>query len=87
MKKIDRRNRKEQQEQITTNFKILDWINIEKRRNKNRVMYSSCLHDQQDLCWGNTSRDTSEESQESQKSHGSGMWTCAEGRWLSWKIG
>ena len=30
MKKIDRRNRKEQQEQITTNFKILDWINIEK---------------------------------------------------------
>ena len=23
-------NRKEQQEQITTNFKILDWINIEK---------------------------------------------------------
>ena len=27
-------------------------------------MYSSCLHDQQDLCWGNTSRDTSEESQE-----------------------
>ena len=27
---------------------------------------SSCLHDQQDLCWGNTSRDTSEESQESQ---------------------
>ena len=29
-------------------------------------MYSSCLHDQQDLCWGNTSRDTSEESQESQ---------------------
>ena len=30
MKKIDRRNRKEQQEQITTNFKILGWINIEK---------------------------------------------------------
>ena len=28
MKKIDRR--KEQQEQITTNFEILDWINIEK---------------------------------------------------------
>ena len=26
-------------------------------------MYSSCLHDQQDLCWGNTSRDTSEEPQ------------------------
>ena len=38
------------------------------RRNKNRVTYSSCLHDQQDLYWGNTSRDTSEESQESQKS-------------------
>ena len=73
MKKIDRRNRKEQQEPKTTNFKILDWINVEL--------------DQQDLCWGNTSRDTSEESQESQKSHGSGMWTCAEGRWLSWKIG
>ena len=31
---------------------------------KNGVMYSSCLHDQQDLCWGNTSRDTSEELQE-----------------------
>ena len=31
------------------------------------MTYSSCLHDQQDLCWGNTSRDTSEESQESQK--------------------
>ena len=30
---------------------------------KNRVTYSSCLHDQQDLCWGNTSRDTSEELQ------------------------
>ena len=34
---------------------------------KNRVTYSSCLHDQQDLCWGNTSRDTSEELQEPQK--------------------
>ena len=32
------------------------------------MTYSSCLHDQQDLCWGNTSRDTSEESQESQGS-------------------
>ena len=31
------------------------------------MTYSSCLHDQQDLCWGNTSRDTSEESQESQQ--------------------
>ena len=31
------------------------------------MTYSSCLHDQQDLCWGNTSRDTSEESQESQE--------------------
>ena len=30
------------------------------------MTYSSCLHNQQDLCWGNTSRDTSEESQESQ---------------------
>ena len=30
------------------------------------MTYSSCLHDQQDLCWGNTSKDTSEESQESQ---------------------
>ena len=30
------------------------------------MTYSSCLHDQQDLCWGNTSRDTSEELQESQ---------------------
>ena len=28
------------------------------------MTYSSCLHDQQDLCWGNTSRDTSEEPQE-----------------------
>ena len=37
------------------------------RRNKNRVTYSSCLHDPQDLWWGNTSRDTSEESQESQE--------------------
>ena len=31
------------------------------------MTYSSCLHDQQDLCWGNTSRDTREESQESQE--------------------
>ena len=31
------------------------------------MTYSGCLHDQQDLFWGNTSRDTSEESQESQK--------------------
>ena len=31
------------------------------------MTYSSCLHDQQDLCWGNTSTDTSEESQESQQ--------------------
>ena len=30
MKKIGGKNRKEQQEQITTNFKILDRINIEK---------------------------------------------------------
>ena len=30
------------------------------------MTYSSCLHDQQDFCWGNTSRDTNEESQESQ---------------------
>ena len=30
------------------------------------MTYSSCLHDQQDLCWGNTSRDTSKELQESQ---------------------
>ena len=30
------------------------------------MTYSSCLHNQQDLCWGNTSRDTREESQESQ---------------------
>ena len=30
------------------------------------MTYSSCLRDQQDLRWGNTSRDTSEESQESQ---------------------
>ena len=28
---------------------------------------SSCLHNQQDLCWGNTSRNTSEEPQEPQK--------------------
>ena len=31
------------------------------------MTYSSCLHDQQDLCWGNTSKDTSEEPQEAQK--------------------
>ena len=30
------------------------------------MTYSSCLQDQQDLRWGNTSRDTSEELQESQ---------------------
>ena len=30
------------------------------------MTYSSCLHDQQDLCRGNTSRDTSEESHKSQ---------------------
>ena len=65
MKKIGRRNRKEQQEQITTNLKSLDWIN-RKRGEIKIVMYSSCLHDQQDSCWGNTSRDTSEESQEVQ---------------------
>ena len=34
------------------------------------MTYSSCLHDQQDLCLENTSRDTSEESQESQESRG-----------------
>ena len=28
------------------------------------MTYSCRLHDQQDLCWGNTARDTSEESQE-----------------------
>ena len=39
---------------------------------KGSVTYSSCLRDQQDLCWGNTSRDTSEESQESQE----GLRTC-----------
>ena len=30
-------------------------------------MYSCCMHDQQDLCWGNTSRDASEEPQEPQE--------------------
>ena len=29
-KKIGGKNRKEQQEQTTTHFEILDWINIEK---------------------------------------------------------
>ena len=59
---------KEQQEQITTDFEILDWINIEKRGEiKNRVRYSSCLHNQQDLRWGNTWRDTSEWPQEPQE--------------------
>ena len=31
------------------------------------MTYSCRLHDQQDLCWGNTSRGTSEESQELEK--------------------
>ena len=42
------------------------------------MTYSSCLHDQQDLCWGNTSRDTIEESQESQENNAGplfkGLW-------------
>ena len=34
------------------------------------MTYSSCLHNQQDLCWGNTSRDTREESQVCQEHYG-----------------
>ena len=56
-------HRKELKEQIT-DFEILR-LNIHRKRGeiKNRVMYSSCLHDQQDLRWQNTSRDTSKELQ------------------------
>ena len=59
------KNRKEQKEQITTDSRL----NKHRKREeiKNRGTYSSCLHDQQDLCWGNTSKDTSEEPQEAQK--------------------
>ena len=32
------------------------------------MTYSICLHDEQDLRWGNASRDTSEEPQEPQSS-------------------
>ena len=42
---------------------------------KSRVTYSSCLHDQQDLCWENTSRDTSEELQEPQGRNSQGATT------------
>ena len=42
------------------------------------MTYSSCLHNQQDLCWGNTSRDTSEESQESQSQIIVSSWIVTE---------
>ena len=32
------------------------------------MTYSICLHDEQDLCWGNASRETSEEQQEPESS-------------------
>ena len=32
------------------------------------MTYGICLHDEQDLCWGNASGDTSEEPQEPQSS-------------------
>ena len=70
MEKIESRkeHKKEQKEQITTDFEILK-LNKHRKRGeiKNRVTFSNCLHDQQDLCWENTSRDTSEEPQKPQK--------------------
>ena len=56
-------HRKEQKEQITTDFEILG-RNRKRGERNNRVMYSSCLHDQQDLFRGNTSRGKIEELQE-----------------------
>ena len=48
------------------------------------MTYSSCLHDQQDLCWGNTSRDTSEESQDclAARSLNSSMYEAGKGSYI-----
>ena len=70
MEKIERRKEQEGTEGTDNNRFLNSRLNKHRKRGeiKNRVTYSSCLHDQQDLCWGNTSRDTSEEPQEPQPS-------------------
>ena len=70
MEKIVRRKEKERTEGTDNNRFWNSRLNKHRKRGKikNRVTYSSCLHDQQDLCWGNTPRDTSEEPQEPQPS-------------------
>ena len=70
MEKIESRKEQERTEGTDNNRFLNFRLNKYKKRGKikNRVKYSSCLHDQQDLCCGNTSRDTSEEPQEPQPS-------------------
>ena len=50
------------------------------------MTYSSCLHDQQDFCWGNNSRDTSEESQESQEKHSKPASIWVKMKWLKMRL-
>ena len=63
MEKIERRKEEEGTEGTDNNRFWNSRFNKHRKRGeiKNRVMYCSCMHDQQDLGWGNTSRDTSEE--------------------------
>ena len=63
---MEKKNRRKEQERTAGTGINRFWNSrLNKHRNrqeiKNRVTYSSCLHDLQDLCWWNTSRDTSEE--------------------------
>ena len=66
MEKIERRKEQGRTEGTDSNSFWNSRLNKHRKRGeiKNIVTYSTCLHDQQDLCWGNTSRDTSEEPQE-----------------------
>ena len=68
MEKIERRKEQEGTEGTDNNRFWNSTLHKSRKggKVKNRVTYSSCLHDQQDLYWGNTSRDTSEEPQEAQ---------------------
>ena len=66
MEKTERRKEQERTERTDNNRFWNSRLNKHRKRGeiKTTVTYSSCLHDQQDLCWGNTSRDTHEEPQE-----------------------
>ena len=54
MEKIERRKEQEGTEGTDNNRFWNSRLNKHRKRGeiKNRVTYSSCLHDQQDLCWG-----------------------------------